>query len=119
MFLALKWNFDWFIFTDLSNLISHTSKVVRIQAYELFLKLLRYDPQMSHQLMVPYLGCLESNDPAIAGHALEKLPDVAPLAQEQLAAIMKTAFNLGLYSTLEVNNPICDTLTLLNSLSGY
>ena len=54
-----------------------------------------------------------------AGHALDKLPDVAPLSQEHLATMMKTAFNLGLYSTLEVNHPICDTLTLLNSLSGY
>jgi len=33
--------------------------------------------------------------------------------------MMKTAFNLGLYSTLEVNHPICDTLILLNSLAGY
>ena len=50
---------------ELSNLISHESKNVRNQAYELFLKLLRHDPTISHQLMVPYLGCLECNDPAI------------------------------------------------------
>ena len=55
----------------------------------------------------------------LAVHALEKLPDVAPLAQEHLSTMMKTAFNLGLYSTLEVNHPICDTLILLNSLAGY
>ena len=50
---------------ELSNLISHESKNVRNQAYDLFLKLLRHDPTISHQLMVPYLGCLETNDPAI------------------------------------------------------
>ena len=55
----------------------------------------------------------------ISGHAMEKLPDVAPLAQEHLETVLNTAFNLGLYSNLEVVNPICDTLTLMNGLAGY
>ena len=50
---------------------------------------------------------------------MEKLPDVAPLAQEHLETVLNTAFNLGLYSNLEVVNPICDTLTLMNGLAGY
>ena len=56
---------------------------------------------------------------SISGHAMEKLPDVAPLAQEHLETVLNTAFNLGLYSNLEVVNPICDTLTLMNGLAGY
>ena len=101
------------------SLISHPSKVIRNHAYELFFKVLRFDPNLSHQLIVPFIGCLESNNASVAAHAMEKLPDVAPLAQEQLENVLTTAFNLGLYSNLEVINPICDTLTLLNSLSGY
>ena len=65
-----------------------------------------------------YVNCLQSDDPNIAGHALEKLPDVTPIAQEQLHTILSTAFSLG-HSNLEVVNPLCDTLTMLNSLSGY
>lgn len=104
---------------DISCLISHDSKIVRNHAYELFVRMLRFDPNMSSQLIIPFIGCLECNDASVASHALEKLPDVAPLAQEHLATILGTAFNLGLYSNLEVANPIIDTLTLLNSLSGY
>ena len=72
----------------------------------------RFDPNLSQQLIVPFLGCLESNDASIAGHAMEKLPDIAPLAQEHLETVLNTAFNLGLYSNLEVVNPICDTLNV-------
>ena len=104
---------------ELCSLISHESKPIRNQAYDLFIKLLRFDPTLSHQLVVPYIGCLESNDASIAGHAIEKMPDVAPFAQEHLETLLTTAFNLGLYSSLEVVNPICDTLTLMNGLSGY
>ena len=104
---------------DFCSLISHDSKIIRNHAYELYVKLLRFDPNLSHQLIVPFIGCLESNDAAIAGHAMEKLPDVAPLAQEQLETVLNTAFNLGLYSNLEVVNPICDTLTLMNGLAGF
>ena len=45
------------------------------------MKLLRFDPNLSQQLIVPFIGCLESKDASIDGHAMEKLPDVAPLAQ--------------------------------------
>ena len=104
---------------DFCSLISHDSKIIRNHAYKLYVKLLRFDPNLSQQLIVPFIGCLECNDAAIAGHAMEKLPDVAPLAQEQLETVLNTAFNLGLYSNLEVVNPICDTLTLMNGLAGY
>lgn len=104
---------------DFCNFISHESKIVRNHAYELYVKLLRFDPKLSQQLIVPFIGCLESNDASIARHAMEKLPDVAPLAQEHLEIILNTAFNLGLYSNLEVVNPICDTLSLMNGLAGY
>ena len=108
-----------FFAEEFCSLISHDSKVVRSHAYELYVKLLRFEPNLSHQLIVPFIGCLECADVSVAGHAMHKLPDVAPLAQEQLENVLTTAFNLGLYSNLEVINPICDTLTLLNSLSGY
>ena len=104
---------------EISSLISHDSKMVRNHAYELLLKLLRFDPTLSQQLIVPFIGCLESNDAQIARHAIEKLPDVAPLAQEQLESLLNTAFNLGLSSNLEVVVPICDTLNLMNGLAGY
>ena len=104
---------------DFCTLISHETKIVRNIAYELFVKLLRFDPNLSQQLIVPFIGCLESNDASIAGHAMEKLPDVAPLAQEHLETVLNTAFNLGLYSNIEVVNPICDTLNLMNGLAGY
>ena len=70
-----------FFMEDFCTLISHETKIVRNIAYELFVKLLRFDPNLSQQLIVPFIGCLESNDASIAGHAMEKLPDVAPLAQ--------------------------------------
>ena len=133
---------------DFCTLISHETKIVRNIAYELFVKLLRFDPNLSQQLIVPFIGCLESNDASIAGHAMEKLPDVAPLAQvrilqnlkkksekifqkiikikylffifkEHLETVLQSAFNLGLYSNIEVVNPICDTLNLMNGLAGY
>ena len=148
-----------FFMEDFCTLISHETKIVRNIAYELFVKLLRFDPNLSQQLIVPFIGCLESNDASIAGHAMEKLPDVAPLAQvnilqkkiksfkrkscflkkksefffqicslkiyflkifkEHLETVLNTAFNLGLYSNIEVVNPICDTLNLMNGLAGY
>ena len=101
-----------------SSLISHDSKNVRNLAYDLYIKLLRHDPNLSRTMSESYINCLQSDTPNIAGHALEKLPDVAPLAQEQLHTILSTAFSLG-HSNLEVVNPLCDTLTMLNSLSGY
>lgn len=104
---------------EFCTLISHDSKIVRNHAYELYIKLLRFDPNLSQQLIVPFISCLESNDASVAGHAMEKLPDVAPLAQEHLEIVLNTAFNLGLYSNLEVVNPICDTLSLMNGLAGY
>ena len=101
-----------------SSLISHDSKNVRNLAYDLYIKLLRHDPNLSRTMSESYVDCLQSDDPNIAGHALEKLPDVTPIAQEQLHTILSTAFSLG-HSNLEVVNPLCDTLTMLNSLSGY
>ena len=52
---------------DFCKLISHEAKIVRNNAYELFVKLLRFDPNLSQQLIVPFIGCLESNDASIAG----------------------------------------------------
>merc|ERR1711997_1428028 len=56
-----------FFIEDFSKLISHEAKIVRNNAYELFVKLLRFDPNLSQQLIVPFIGCLESNDASIAG----------------------------------------------------
>ena len=101
-----------------SGLISHHSKNVRVLAYDLYIKLLRHNPNLSRTLSESFVSCLQSSDPIIAGHALEKLPDVAPIAQEQLHTILSTAFSLG-HSNMEVVNPLCDTLSILSSLSGY
>ena len=84
-----------------------------------FSQIYRYDPNMSRIMSEAFVSCLQSNDATIAGHALEKLPDVASLSQEQLHTILTTVFSLGLYSNLEVVNPLCDTMAMLNSLSGY
>jgi hypothetical protein len=104
---------------DIGSLIGHEAKGVRNHAYELLLKILRHDPNSSSRLVMPYIACLEATDPSVAGQALEKLPDVAPLAQEQLSTILPTAFNLGCHSNLNVTTHICDTLNILNGLSGH
>merc|ERR1712029_333974 len=103
---------------NMAKLCSQTHPGVLIYLCQAVSSLIRHDSNLSRTMSESYINCLQSDTPNIAGHALEKLPDVAPLAQEQLHTILGTAFSLG-HSNLEVVNPLCDTLTMLNSLSGY
>ena len=108
-----------FLSDELSALLLHSSRQVRSLTYELILKLLRYSPK-SNSVIVPfYIDSLESPDPGVAVSAIEKLPDICPLAQEELTTILKTAFNLGLYSNLAVTSYISDAIAVLNSQAGY
>ena len=68
---------------DFCKLISHEAKIVRNNAYELFVKLLRFDPNLSQQLIVPFIGCLESNDASIAGKKLTPLKKQFKMADKK------------------------------------
>ena len=57
----------------ISKLTSHDSKNVRNVSYDLFLRLLRLNPNLSRTLSESFVSCLQSNDAAIASHALEKV----------------------------------------------
>lgn len=104
---------------DLVHLIGHSSRQIRGLSYELVLRLLRHSPTTSTAVVPTYVSCFESPDPAVAFSAVEKLPDICPLAQEELNTILGTAFNLGLYSNIGVTSYICDTIAVLNSQAGY
>ncbi len=108
-----------FFAEDVGNLLSHETKTVRNIAYDIFVRVLKAEPTSSRDLADAYIGCLESHDPAVINHALDKLADVAPLMQGELSTIMRKAFSLGLYSRMNVSHSISETLILLNNLSGY
>ena len=104
---------------ELTELIGHTSRNIRSTAYELILRLMRYSPKCSTDIVPAYIAALESSDPGVVVSALEKLPDISPLAQEKLTSILQAAFCLGLYSNLAVNSYIIDTISVLNAQAGY
>lgn len=107
-------------FVDETNYyLSHPSKGVRNQAYNLLLKLLRSSPKSSRQVVLSYIGCLESGHPAVIQSALEKLPDIAVLCEERLCTILQTVFALGLYSNMSVTQYIMETVAVLNARLGY
>ncbi len=104
---------------EICSLIGHPCRDVRVQAYNLMLKYLRHTPKDSGDILAAYVSCLESGDPSVVLTALEKLPDVSVLAQEQLGSIMHTVFCLGLYSNLNVSHYLTETINVMNVQAGY
>ena len=104
---------------ELTELIRHTSRIIRSLAYELILRLMRHAPKCSSDVIPSYIAALESSDQGVILSALEKLPDIAPLAQEKLTSIMQVVFCLGLYSNMTVTTYITETISVLNSQAGY
>ena len=89
------------------------------QAYNLLLKYLRHSPRNCGAVIDAYVGCLESADPSVAVSALEKLPDLLPLAQEHAGHVMHAVFSLGLYSGVNVSQYLAESISLLNVNAGY
>eukprot|EP00095_Tigriopus_kingsejongensis_P002565 maker-scaffold2547_size14626-snap-gene-0.4 protein:Tk02565 transcript:maker-scaffold2547_size14626-snap-gene-0.4-mRNA-1 annotation:"integrator complex subunit 1-like" len=107
-------------FTDEINYyISHSTKAIRNQAYNLLLKLLRHSPKSSRHVVLAYVECLESGQPAVVQSALDKLPDMAVLCEERLCTILQTVFALGLFSNMNVTQYIIETIGVLNARQGY
>ena len=104
---------------DLIGLISHASRVIRSIAYELILRLMRHSPKCSSDIIPAYIAALESSDQGVILSALEKLPDISPLAQEKLTSIMQVVFCLGLYSNMTVTSYITEAISVLNAQAGY
>ena len=105
---------------EINQFLSHPSKAVRTQAYNLLLKYLRYSPKSCDDIVPSYIGCLESSDPGISLCALEKLADVCVLAQDRMSHILQTAFCLGLYSAhTNVTQYIVETINVMNVQEGY
>ena len=108
-----------YLTSDLTALICHTSRTVRTVTYELVLRLLRYSPKSNKAVVPAYLECLDSPDPGVVISALEKLPDLLPLAHDSLHVILETAFVLGVFSNFAVSSHIKDAIAVLNSQAGY
>ena len=70
-------------------------------------------------LFSAYIASLESSDQGVVLSALEKLPDISPLAQEKLTSILQVVFCLGLYSNMTVTSYIIETISVLNAQAGY
>ena len=104
---------------ELKDLISHSSRVIRTAGYELILRLMRHSPNHSADIIPSYIAALESSDQCIILSALEKLPDISPLAQDKLTSIMQVVFCLGLYSNMTVTSYIIETISVLNAQAGY
>ena len=105
---------------EITHFIGHSSKSVRLPAYNLLLKYLRYSPKSCDNIVPAYIGCLESTDPGVSLCALEKLPDVCVLAQDRMSHILQTAFCLGLYSAhTNVTQYIVETVNVMNVQEGY
>lgn len=105
---------------EITYYISHPHRQVRHHAYTVLLKFLRHSPKSSQLIVPAFIECLESADNAVVQSALDKLPDIAVLAQESLSRILQTAFGLGLYSNFAgVSTAIVDTINLLNTQAGY
>ena len=104
---------------ELTNLIGHTSRNVRSLAYELILKLMRHSPKSSCDIIPAYIAALEASDQGVVLSALEKLPDISPLAQEKLTSILQVVFCLGLYSNMTITSYITETISVLNAQAGY
>jgi integrator complex subunit 1 len=104
---------------EINTFIAHPYKNVRIQAYNLMIKYLRYTPKDSGDVINAYITCLESSDHSVATSALEKLPDISVLAQEQLSVVLQTVFCLGLYSNMNVAQYLTETINVMNMQAGY
>lgn len=106
---------------DICTGIAHPCRPVRNQAHVALLRLLRHAPggPRGRQLTQAYAACLESGDPSVAQTALERLPDVALVAQESLSDIMGAAFNLGVHGNANVVQYVTEAIGLLNTQLGY
>ena len=104
---------------ELRDLISHSSRVIRTAGYELILRLMRHSPNHCADIIPSYIAALEASDQCIILSALEKLPDISPLAQDKLTSIMQVVFCLGLYSNMTVTSYIIETISVLNAQAGY
>jgi hypothetical protein len=51
--------------------------------------------------------------------AIEKLPDLVPLMEDQLLILMNSAFSAGIHYNLDVISHIADAIATLNSQKGY
>ncbi|XP_040574316.1 integrator complex subunit 1 [Lepeophtheirus salmonis] len=99
--------------------MKHPIKSLRAQSHSLFVSLLKHKPSRSVELIDGYIKCLESSDPGIVNSALERLSDIAVLAQESLREILQIVFSLGHLSNYNVNPYLSKTLSVINSHSGY
>jgi len=103
---------------ELTYHISSSSLQVRSLAYTLLLKHLKQRPSAWESLLPSYLAALHSGQEEQVEAALQHLPEMTVLSQQQGGDLLSSVFRLGIYSNLSTTQHINSAISRLNMQLG-
>lgn len=103
---------------NLYGLLNSTSTQNRNISVNLVLRLLKYNPKASKDVLPSILAGLNSRNADIIESILDKLPDFVTIMQEHAKLILTRVFQLGVNSNTSAGINISRSISLLTLQSG-
>ncbi|KAF5307904.1 hypothetical protein FQR65_LT06471 [Abscondita terminalis] len=98
--------------------LDSSSNNVRSLSLLLVVRLLRYNPKESEEVLPTILMCLNSNNPDVVASILDRLPELVTTMQEHAKVILTRVFQLAVNSNVNAIPSLTKSISLLNLQYG-